>query len=86
MRVGVIGFGKVGRQHADAARRSGEAELVAVADPTPAAAQAAVALGVRCWPDYEAMLDAIDLDAVVSFPHAALPAAAGTCCWKNRWP
>ena len=77
MRVGVIGFGKAGRQHADAARRSGEAELVAVADPAPAAAQAADALGVRCWPDYEAMLDAIDLDAVVvSLPHAALPAAA----------
>ncbi|MCD6056778.1 MAG: hypothetical protein K0Q89_308, partial [Thermomicrobiales bacterium] len=27
MRVGVIGFGKAGRQHADAVRRSGEAEL-----------------------------------------------------------
>ena len=77
MRVGVIGFGKAGRQHADAARRSGEAEVVAIADPAPAAAEAAACLGVRCWPDYEAMLDAVDLDAVVvSLPHAALPAAA----------
>jgi len=85
MRVGVIGFGKAGRQHADAARRSGEAELVAVADPAPAAAQAADALGVRCWPDYEAMLDAIDLDAVVvSLPHAALPAAALAAAGRGR--
>ena len=85
MRVGVIGFGKAGRQHADAARRSGEAELVAVADPAPAAAQAADALGVRCWPDYEAMLDAVDLDAVViSLPHAALPAAALAAAGRGR--
>ena len=85
MRVGVIGFGKAGRQHADAVRRSGEAELVAVADPAPAASQAADALGVRCWPDYEAMLDAIDLDAVVvSLPHAALPAAALAAAGRGR--
>ncbi|MGH2618154.1 MAG: Gfo/Idh/MocA family protein, partial [Thermomicrobiales bacterium] len=75
--VGVIGFGKAGRQHADAARRSGEAEVVAIADPALAATQAADELGVRCWPEYDAMLDAVDLDAVVvSLPHAALPAAA----------
>jgi predicted dehydrogenase len=77
MRVGVIGFGKAGRQHADAVHRSGEAEVVAIADPAPAAQLAADDLGVRCWPEYQAMLDEVDLDAViVSLPHAALPAAA----------
>lgn len=73
----MIGFGKAGRQHAEAARLSGEADVVAIADPAPAAAEAADAFGVRCWSDYEAMLDETDLDAVVvSLPHAALPAAA----------
>jgi predicted dehydrogenase len=85
MRVGVIGFGKAGRQHANAARRSGEAELVAIADPAPTAAEAAGELGVRCWPDYEAMLDGADLDAVVvSLPHAALPAAALAAAHRGK--
>lgn len=77
MRVGVIGFGKAGRQHADAARRSGLAEVVAIADPAPAARLAADELGVPSWASYDEMLDAATLDAViVSLPHAALPAAA----------
>jgi predicted dehydrogenase len=85
MRVGVIGFGKAGRQHAEGARRSGEAELVAIADPAPTAAEAAAALGVRCWPDYEAMLEETALDAVVvSLPHAALPAAALAATRRGR--
>ena len=84
MRVGVIGFGKAGRQHADAARRGG-AEVVAIADPAPAAVQAATEIGVRCWSDYEAMLDAVALDAVVvSLPHAALPAAALAAAGHGR--
>jgi predicted dehydrogenase len=85
MRVGVIGYGKAGRQHAEAARRSGEAEVVAIADSAPAAAAAAEELGVRCWPDYEVMLDAVDLDSVVvSLPHAALPAAALAAALRGR--
>jgi predicted dehydrogenase len=85
MKVGVIGLGKAGRQHAEAARRYGEAELVAVSDPAPAAARAAGELGVRCWPDYTAMLEEVELDAVVvSLPHAALPAAALAACRRGR--
>jgi predicted dehydrogenase len=85
MRVGIIGFGKAGRQHAAAARLSGEAEVVAVADPAPGAAQAAEAIGACCWSDYEAMLDGVDLDAVVvSLPHAALPEAAMGAARRGR--
>ena len=85
LRIGVIGYGKAGRQHAEAARASGEAEVVAIADPAPAAADAADALDVRCWRDYEEMLDAVALDAVVvSLPHAALPAAALAAARRGR--
>jgi predicted dehydrogenase len=77
MRVGIVGFGKAGRQHAAAVCGSDVATVVAIADPAPEAAQAADGLGVRWWPDYDAMLAGVDLDAVVvSLPHAALPAAA----------
>ncbi len=79
MRIGVIGFGKAGRQHAEAARRSGRAEVAAIADPAPAARLAAEELGIPCWASYDVMLAEAKLDAVViSLPHAALPAAALT--------
>lgn len=85
MKVGIIGFGKAGRQHAEAAHRSGEAEVIAIADPAPAAATAATCLNIPCWTDYESMLDAVDLDAVVvSLPHAALPAAALAAARRGR--
>lgn len=85
MKVGIIGFGKAGRQHAEAARRSGEAEVLAIADPAPTAAEAATCLNITCWTDYESMLDAVDLDAVVvSLPHVALPAAALAAARRGR--
>lgn len=85
MRVAVIGLGKAGRQHAAAVRQSGDAEVVAVADPAPAGAAAAEELGVRCWADYVEMLDAVEVDAViVSLPHAALPAAARAAAERGR--
>jgi predicted dehydrogenase len=77
MRVGLIGLGKAGLRHAAAARRSGEVEVVAAADPAPAAGAAAGDLGVPCWPGYEEMLDAVAIEAViVCLPHAGLPEAA----------
>lgn len=79
MRIGLIGLGKAGLRHAAAVRKSGEARVVAVADPAPAAASAAGELGLPCVPGYEAMLEQYELDAViVSLPHALLSRAALT--------
>ena len=81
----MIGFGKAGRQHADAARRSGEAELVASRRSRPSGCTGSGCPGRALLADYEAMLDAVDLDAVVvSLPHAALPAAALAAARRGR--
>ncbi|MDR7417731.1 MAG: Gfo/Idh/MocA family oxidoreductase [Armatimonadota bacterium] len=80
LRVGLIGLGVAGQRHAAACRRVPELELVAAADPAPAAAQAAAELGLRCYPTYRELLEAVSLDAaVISLPHALLAEAAIVC-------
>jgi predicted dehydrogenase len=80
LRVGLIGAGTAGMRHANAIRRTTEAVIAGIADPAPAAAEAAASLQVRCWSDYERMLAEADLEAVViSLPHGLLAEAALTC-------
>ena len=77
MRIGLIGLGKAGLRHAEALRKSGEAEIVGVADPAAAAARAAAELGAPLLASYEALLAEVPMDGVVvSLPHAMLAQAA----------
>jgi predicted dehydrogenase len=72
-------------RHANAIRRTAEAEIVGVADPAPAATEAATSLGVPCWSDYGSMLAEADLDAVVvSLPHHLLAEAALACARHRK--
>lgn len=65
-RVGCLGVGWIGRHRMEGLRESGAAEVVAVVDPDPAAAEAAAALagGAEILPDLEALVQA-DLDGIV---------------------
>lgn len=77
LKVGIIGLGLAGRQHASAVLKSGEADLVAVADPDQEAAGYAEKLGTRCWSSYAEMLNQAEIDAVIiSPPHDVLTPAA----------
>lgn len=77
MRIGLIGLGKAGMRHAEALRKGGEATIVAVADPAPAAARAAAELGAPLVASYETLLAEVPVDGVViSLPHALLAPAA----------
>ncbi len=82
VRIGLIGAGRIGASHANViARRVPEAVLVAVSDPRPGAAAAvAEPLGARAETSVAAVLDAVDVDAVViaasSTAHAELVVAA----------
>jgi myo-inositol 2-dehydrogenase/D-chiro-inositol 1-dehydrogenase len=82
VRVALIGAGRIGASHAAVlARRVPEADLVAVADPRPGAAEAVAApLGARGVTDVDEVLRAGDVDAVVvtasSTVHAELVVAA----------
>ncbi len=77
LRVGLIGLGTAGLRHAAAIGRGETGRVVAVADPAPEAGRVAAEHGFTWFPDHDAMLDRVDLDAVIiSVPHALLPAAA----------
>ncbi len=67
IRVALCGAGLIGRSHAAilAALPREEAALVAIADPSPEAAELAHALGVPHHADVEAMLDAVRPDAAI---------------------
>src|SRR6478735_5264352 len=82
VRIGLIGAGRIGTHHATTlARRLGEAELVAVADPRAAAAERlGEELGVDWLTDAQAVIDDPRVEAVAitcaSTAHAALVIAA----------
>ena len=59
VRIAVIGAGAFGQRHLSYLQREPLCEVVAVADPAPAAAEVAAACGYRYFSDYNAMLDAV---------------------------
>ncbi|MDR3096853.1 MAG: Gfo/Idh/MocA family oxidoreductase [Paraburkholderia sp.] len=70
-RLVVIGAGAIGRMHVERARLHPEVEVVAVADPSPAAGQFARDEGLRWFTDYAAMLDEMRPEgAIVATPNA----------------
>jgi len=69
--IAVIGAGLIGKTHIDRVLGSADAELVGIADPTPAAAELARAVGVPCFADHRALLaEARPRGVVVATPNA----------------
>ncbi len=64
-KIGLMGFGEIGRAHAAALAEVAEAELVAIADPSEAAVKAAKESGVKAFADYRDLLADPDIEAVV---------------------
>ena len=65
IRVGVIGCGTISHSHLRSYAKSGRAQIVAVADPVTAVAEArAQDYGARAYTDYEDLLRTEDLHAV----------------------
>ena len=65
VRLGVVGVGMIGARHVSAIAAESDAELVAIADPAPAAKAVAAAHGVECYSSAGAMLKATRPDGVV---------------------
>lgn len=65
IRVGLIGAGLIGKEHAKYLRLANGVELAGVADPLPAAATLADELGVPHYVDYTELLDPERVDAVI---------------------
>jgi len=84
MRVGIIGFGRIGAEHAGWMSSATGVEAVAVADVTPARRQLAQSRGLRAYARYEDLLADREIDAVLvssatanHFEHASAALAAG---------
>jgi len=65
LRIGLIGAGMIGRKHAAYLEASPDADLVAIADPSPEAKAFAAAHNAACHTDTEIMLSSHDLDGVI---------------------
>src|SRR5687768_13164538 len=84
MRVGIIGFGRIGAAHAGWLQAARGIDAVAVADVTPARRELAESRGLRAHERYENLLADREVDAVLvssatamHFEHASAALAAG---------
>jgi predicted dehydrogenase len=65
LRLAVSGAGVIGRRHAELIRAHSQCELMAIAEPMPAAAAAAAAGGVAAYPSLDRLLAAVRPDGVI---------------------
>jgi predicted dehydrogenase len=65
LHIGLIGAGLIGQKHADYLKASGDADLIAIADPAPAAAAVATEHGAAFHADYNRMFGCERLDGVI---------------------
>ncbi len=80
VRIAVIGVGAFGQRHLSYLQREPLCEVVAIADPMPAAADFATAHGYRYFTDYRAMLDAVKPEGAIIASPNALHAPMGLDC------
>lgn len=64
MKTAVIGLGHAGRLHVDSLATLDHHEIAAVCDPSAAAREKALAMGIPAYSSFDKMLDETDLDAV----------------------
>ncbi|WP_277185830.1 Gfo/Idh/MocA family protein [Caballeronia sp. BR00000012568055] len=81
-RLAIAGAGAIGRMHLERARVHPDCEIVAIADPSPAARQ----LGVKYFDSIESMLDAESPDGVIVATPNATHLAAGLACIERKIP
>jgi predicted dehydrogenase len=85
-RLVLLGAGLIGREHAALVAAHPDAELAAIADPSPGARPYAQSLGVAHYDDYAAMMDAEKPDAAIIALPNDLHAPAGLACIERGIP
>ena len=85
-RIAVVGFGLVGRRHADVVRRAPELHLAAIVEPAPEGRAAAEALGVPIFASLNEMLEDAQPDGVVLATPTPLHLEQGLACIKAGCP
>lgn len=86
VRLAVLGFGLIGREHVRRIVEEPEAKLVAIVEPDPAARAAAEGVGVPTLTSLEALLDRRLAEAVVLATPTALHAPQAIACLEAGLP
>lgn len=85
-RIAVVGFGLIGRRHAEVVRRSPDLSLAAIVDPDPESRVAAEALGAPAFEDLRDMIAAEAPDGIVIATPTPLHIAQGLECIASGCP
>ena len=85
-RIAVVGFGLVGRRHAEVIRRTPDLELAAVVDPKETSQNAAAPLGAPVYGDLAAMIGAQSPDGIVLATPTTLHLEQGLACISSGCP
>ena len=80
VRLAVIGAGRIGARHVRLAAAEPACELVAIADPDPAAVALAAEVGAAHYATHEELLDAAQPDAAIVSVPTGLHAEVGAAC------
>ena len=86
IRLAVIGAGAIGRKHIDVINQTAEAELVALADPSPQAKILANDLGVAWYADVNQMLDNEKPQGVINATPNTLHVPCAIACVERGIP
>jgi predicted dehydrogenase len=86
VRIGLLGAGLIGREHAALVAAHPAASLVAIADPAGEAVGLAASFGAQHYDDYEQMLDQISPDGVIVALPNTLHVDAGLACVARGIP
>ena len=85
LRIAVVGFGLVGRQHVTALQSATGVKLAAVVEPNRAAHDGASALGVPVLTDLEALAE-VPVDGVILATPTPMHVTMALTCIANGWP
>ncbi|MDA7426704.1 Gfo/Idh/MocA family protein [Thalassococcus lentus] len=85
-RIAVVGFGLIGKRHAEVLRRSPGLALAAVVDPDAESRAAAVAMGYAAFESLEQMFEQAPPDGVVLATPTPMHLEQGLCCIANNCP
>lgn len=80
IRLAVIGAGAIGRKHIDVINEVSQAELVAIADPSPQAEALAQSLGVAWYADVATMLERAKPQGVINATPNTLHVPCAIAC------
>ena len=86
VRIAVVGFGLVGRRHAEAVRRLPELELAAVVEPDPDSRQQAAELGAPSFSTLAEMFDNGAVDGVILATPTPMHVRQGLECIDRSCP